>query len=447
MHDFGARGDGTHDDTAALQAAFDRAAEQGDGVILLSPGVYRVRETLSFRADGCELLGVGHPTILAGDLLPRILDSDGRSRLRIAGVRVQGVGVQHVGGRGAIHLDEGSTDCTVENTEVRDAPGTGIVDDGDGNVVRGNRIERTGEHGIYVSGCGGGACTGNRIAGAGDVPDATLLPHGISVAGASHYTVRDNLVAGGRGLGVVLRDGAHDNAVTGNVVRATGDRLLLVGSGSRNLIAGNTLLDAPPGRDAVQITGGGGNRIQENFIHVTSGGGAAIRWVGADVAGGDLVRGNVILLDGPAVDYHVLELDGPRAAPARIAGNVMQAIRGAAPASSLHRSSGPPPHTSDNLLVREGDARTIAAGSHRAARTDLALRCDAARGAVFVTLPPAGPSRWRVLVIERRGAAGHPVIVRAANDDRIGGSRTLGVPPGRDKVYLQSTGAGWQPLA
>ncbi|MEO6056534.1 MAG: glycosyl hydrolase family 28-related protein, partial [Gemmatimonadales bacterium] len=66
MNDFGARGDGTHDDTAALQAAFDCAAEQGDGVILLSPGVYRVRETLSFRADGCELLGVGHPTILAG---------------------------------------------------------------------------------------------------------------------------------------------------------------------------------------------------------------------------------------------------------------------------------------------------------------------------------------------------------------------------------------------
>jgi hypothetical protein len=206
-----------HDDTAALQAALDRAAELDEGVVVLSPGMYLVSDPLVFRGDGCALFGVGQPTIAAGGLLTRIVDSDGRSRLRIAGVSVQGAGVHKQDGRGAVHLDGGSAGCTIENIEVVDAPGTGIVDDGDGNTVRGCAVERTGEHGLYVSGSRGGTYEGNRITGAGSVPVATLLAHGISVAGAVGCTARSNAVAGGRGPGIVLRDGARGMLVTRNL--------------------------------------------------------------------------------------------------------------------------------------------------------------------------------------------------------------------------------------
>ncbi|HUR93920.1 MAG TPA: right-handed parallel beta-helix repeat-containing protein [Gemmatimonadales bacterium] len=445
VRELGAQGDGKRDDTAALQAAFDRAAELGEGVVLVSPGVYRVRETLSFRADGCQLLGVGQPTILADELLPRILDSDGRSQLRIAGLRVRGTGVHDVGGRGAIHLDERSTACTVENTEVHDAPGTGIVDDGAGNTIRGNVVRGTGEHGIYVSGCRHGVYSANRITGAGEVHGATLLAHGLSIADASECRIVDNLVEGGRGLGLVLRDGAHDNVVSGNTVRGTGDRLLLIGSGSRNLLCDNRLEQPPPGRDALQVTGGGSNRIERNFIRVTTSGSAALRWVGDEPSGGDLVKGNVVLLDGKAVDYHTVELDAPRAGPVLLIDNTIQAVRLAAPASAVRRRSGRAPQLEGNLVQDDRHARTLGAGVHHVERTDLALRCDPRQGSVHVMLPAAGVSRWRTIAIGRP-ASGYPVVVQGDGDDRIAGERVLSLPPGRARLYLQCDGGGWHIL-
>ena len=45
---FGAKGDGTSDDTAALQAALDAAfAPNGPGFLEIPPGTYRVRRTLN----------------------------------------------------------------------------------------------------------------------------------------------------------------------------------------------------------------------------------------------------------------------------------------------------------------------------------------------------------------------------------------------------------------
>ena len=414
-------------------------------MVLLSPGVYRVRAPLAFRGDGCELIGIGRPVLQADELLPRIVDSDGRSRLRIAGVCVQGAGVQATGGRGAIHLDEGSRGCTVENSEVRDAPGTGIVDDGDGNAVRGNLVAGTGEHGIYVSGCRGGWYTGNRVTQAGTVAGATLVAHGISVADAAGCTIRDNVVDGGAGLGVVLRDGAHDNALRGNLVRGTRDRLLLIGSGSDNLLEGNTLEDDPAGRDSLQITGGGGNRIEGNYIHRTSPGGAAIRWVGDEVLGGDIVRGNVVLLDGLA-NYYAFELDAPRAGPVHIAGNTIQAIRGARMPAAIHAPAPERQDIGDNLVLGPRDARALGPGAHLAGTADALLRCDASRGQVTVVLPPAAAVRWRVYAVEQAGAAAHPVVLRGTDEERIDGARELLLPSGGARRYLQSTGRGWQVL-
>jgi hypothetical protein len=55
--DFGAKGDGVTDDTAAIQRALD-SIQGGSGVVHLPAGSYRITGTLMVR-DGCTLLGEG----------------------------------------------------------------------------------------------------------------------------------------------------------------------------------------------------------------------------------------------------------------------------------------------------------------------------------------------------------------------------------------------------
>jgi parallel beta-helix repeat protein len=459
---FGARGDGIHDDTAALQAALDHAAAAGAGVVVLPPGVYRVRTALVFRGDGCELIGDGQPTIEAAGLITRVLDSDHRSRLRIAGLRIQGVGAQAQRGRGAIHLDSGSTGCTVENNEIRDAPGAGIVDDGDDNTLRGNLIDRTGEHGIYVSGCHSGTYAGNRIRGAGSVPGSTLTAHGISVADATDCVVQANHVTGG-GVGLALRDGTRRILVSGNVVHDTGDRPMLIGSASDSRIAGNELAGTPAGEDTLQVSGGGGNRIEGNYLHHATPGGAALRWTGRAVRGDDLVRGNTVLLEGPAVNYWGLEIDAAIARPIRIEGNTIQAIHGAAPPAAIRIHGGRGHAVLGNLILgaagvsdlgletrieprQAQDRATLGPGFHRLGLDDGGAVCDARDGPVTIVLPRAAGIRWRVYAVERTGPALFPIVVRGSGPDLIDGrdvARLVDLPLA---IHLQSTGTGWRLL-
>lgn len=56
--EFGAVGDDTTDDTAAIQAAIDAAEADGGGIVFFPPGTYRVTATV-FMRTGVSLLGVG----------------------------------------------------------------------------------------------------------------------------------------------------------------------------------------------------------------------------------------------------------------------------------------------------------------------------------------------------------------------------------------------------
>jgi hypothetical protein len=63
--DFGARGDGIADDTAALQAALDAAGAQPNGTLHIPAGRYRVTRSLTLRrCDRFDLVGDGASTTL-----------------------------------------------------------------------------------------------------------------------------------------------------------------------------------------------------------------------------------------------------------------------------------------------------------------------------------------------------------------------------------------------
>ncbi|WP_223836747.1 glycosyl hydrolase family 28-related protein [Paenibacillus oceani] len=58
VKDFGAAGDGTNDDTAAIQSAIEACAGEGGGIVFLPPGIYNVTGTLQLHT-GVTLEGAG----------------------------------------------------------------------------------------------------------------------------------------------------------------------------------------------------------------------------------------------------------------------------------------------------------------------------------------------------------------------------------------------------
>src|SRR5262249_21396708 len=76
--DFGAVGDGVHDDTDAFQAALDGCI--GGGTVAVSPGVYLIRPIV-FRGDGLTLLLEFGATLLGS---PRLIDYAANMNLILA---------------------------------------------------------------------------------------------------------------------------------------------------------------------------------------------------------------------------------------------------------------------------------------------------------------------------------------------------------------------------
>ncbi|MEP6689244.1 MAG: right-handed parallel beta-helix repeat-containing protein [Gemmatimonadales bacterium] len=339
VRDWGARGDGTSDDTAAFQHALDAAGPAG-GTVLVPRGRYRFSVPLGIRGDRTELVGLGGSRLVAATLLDRLIDSNNFSGLRLHGLTLEGAGVQAVGGRGAIHLDEGSTGCVVSRCRILNAPGTAITDDGRHNLVVHNVIEGTGEHGIYSSGGLDSEYHDNHLRNVGRVAGTTLGCHGISLAGSTSCTVAGNTIVDTDGVGIALRDGAHHCTVRSNAISAGTDRHIALGTASDCTIIRNTLRDVAAGFDAIRIDGGGRLVIADNLIRRATAGGAGIRWTTAGVTGGDDVYGNTIVLEGAAISQPGIDADSGTLVDVRIHGNTIRAVHGAAPPGAIQVRSG-----------------------------------------------------------------------------------------------------------
>lgn len=72
VKDFGAVGDGVHDDTAAIQAAFDAMGSQPTGTLYFPPGTYRTSKTLDFNLGHLKASYDGTPQAIAGAFAVRM---------------------------------------------------------------------------------------------------------------------------------------------------------------------------------------------------------------------------------------------------------------------------------------------------------------------------------------------------------------------------------------
>ena len=134
--DFGARGDGVTDDTAAIQSAITACQGQGGGIVFLPPGTYLISSTLVISADNVQVQGAGWASIItpaagfpAGPMLQVQAPGGGgnfRYGIRIAELFFNGNNVAGVGG-----LDLISTyGALVEHLRMRYLAGIAVHWDG-----------------------------------------------------------------------------------------------------------------------------------------------------------------------------------------------------------------------------------------------------------------------------------------------------------------------------
>lgn len=166
---FGAVGDGTADDTAAVQRALD-ALRPGDVLRIAAGRVYRHTDVLAVRVPGVRITGPGVLLATDEERSEVLLDADD--------VTVDGLVLRM----------QGTTRRwdAFEQMKLRLAGHQGIT-------VRGVQVQGAAAAGVYVG------------------------------SGASHFTLEDVRVSGTRADGIHVTGGASDGVVSGAVVSGTGD--------------------------------------------------------------------------------------------------------------------------------------------------------------------------------------------------------------------------------
>jgi len=225
VRDHGAKGDGTADDTAALQDAVDRAA----GAVLLPPGTYRVTMTILVDLDK-----VGPASISGG----------GTARVVMAG---PGPAFKFVGTHAGTAAPASVKENVWDRQRMPCLDGVEIVGDHPEAVG----VEATGTHMLTV----------RRVL-------IRKCLHGIHLTGRNrNLTVADSHVYHNRGVGVFFdRVNLHQANVTGNHVSYNGGGGVVVKAGEvRNLqitgcdIEANHDKDGPPTANVLIDSTGGSN--------------------------------------------------------------------------------------------------------------------------------------------------------------------------------------------
>ena len=281
---YGARGDGTTDDTEALRAALVAAS---DGVLYLPKGTYLVTNSLNVPSN-TEVRGAGPLTTIikhgAGVAVPPIVVPGTSASVLLAGLAVDG----NQSGNSSFDFEEmsiarGATDVTVQRVRIFNMNKIGIATEGtrvrilDSLIVGvGNATRSTAAMGIWSG-------SNSQLLTISGCVIRDMRVNGIFVGGGNTAVVSNNLLLGNHtqtapvgGGQIYIAAGARTTLVTGNTVQAGGGMRtsgLEVDAGNGTMVVGNLITDQP-GYGIVLQSGSDvyiANNVVKNNGHASAG--------------------------------------------------------------------------------------------------------------------------------------------------------------------------------
>ena len=298
VKDYGAVGNGTANDTAAIQAAINAAGVAGGGQVFLPTGQYKLNATITMKS-GVELAGTGSTSVLKPNFPTaspnRVIDNDwvnGNRDITLRNFKLDrsGANLSHAA------LFNGIENLLVDNIEIsgqsmNNSGGiavSGILDTGVVHLESKN-VRVVNSHfadlhnfGIqvgYVDGC---VISGNTATNAsrevfGVEPEEDSIARNVTISG--------NVVTG-------------SNDIIGS---ATGLIIATENSGGTILgcsITGNTVSQTPGGDTSnygITVSGGDGISVTGNTVRGVDGPGIVLGIAGFNVTNGAVVQGNTVI--------------------------------------------------------------------------------------------------------------------------------------------------------
>lgn len=316
VKDYGALGNGSTDDTAAIQNAIDAAV--GGGIVFIPAGTYMVDPAASLNlTTGITLMGAGRKSVLKikpdSEVLDNLVKVENADRVILQDFAIDGNRAnQDLSDLVAVHYGvyiSTSDDCRVDNVYVYNTTGVGIhVYNSTGTIVTNcessgnryhgfeceqatscifshNRGHHNTRHGIFISPgeVGGTGAIGNVIdSNSFDENESYGIALGIDAAGSSIGLTKDNAITNNSvirndeyGISIFRVD---DTLVANNVVAYNGFFGIYLYRAERNQVLGNRLRNnsqASNGAyDEICLEGNNDgqasqhNLIANNFVHV-----------------------------------------------------------------------------------------------------------------------------------------------------------------------------------
>lgn len=252
VKDYGALGDGTTDDSAAIQGAFDAAIPGSFIVFPQSNTPYIVGSYISVGVNNITIVGYGATISGLSDTVFRKFMCVGRTGVVFDGLTIDGVyssttlGI----GDGSIYL-QNSNDCTVRNCWFKNIAQSGVFIQGSSARNKIENCKFTANFCAIFADDAGGSQTSKTIITGNHISDglgstATAYSGGIKISGTgsattfSGHVISNNVIVNPGQMGIEIQTFVNDTAITGNTITGSGYGIS-VSACYRASVTGNTI--------------------------------------------------------------------------------------------------------------------------------------------------------------------------------------------------------------